>query len=122
MDLVIGRRYSKAEFGITGNAEKQWSEITVGGELFTFFSSESHYNNISEDDGFVYEGRGIYAVIPESVRRDLHTMELCQNYVFTALHYSAILNYSNGQGENYEYRKHAAKNSGIKKTCRKSGH
>ncbi|GHU80539.1 hypothetical protein FACS189468_0630 [Spirochaetia bacterium] len=72
MDLIIGRQYRKADFGITGNAVKQWSEITVGGELFTFFLNESQYNNISEEDGFVYEGRGTYALIPESIQRDLH--------------------------------------------------
>ena len=72
MDLIIGQQYRKADFGITGNAVKQWSEITVGGELFTFFSNGSHYNNINEEDGFVYEGRGAYVVIPEGVQRDLH--------------------------------------------------
>jgi hypothetical protein len=72
MDLTIGRQYKKSDFGITGNAVKQWSEITVGGELFTFFSEGSQYNNIVEEDGFVYEGRGEYAVIPDGVQRDLH--------------------------------------------------
>ena len=72
MDLTIGRQYKKSDFGITGNAVKQWSEITAGGELFTFFSEGSQYNNIVEEDGFVYEGRGEYAVIPDGVQRDLH--------------------------------------------------
>jgi hypothetical protein len=72
MNLTIGQQYKKADFGITGNAVKQWSEITAGGELFTFFSNESHYKNIIEEDGFVYEGRGAYALIPEGVQSDLH--------------------------------------------------
>jgi hypothetical protein len=38
MDLQIGKQYKKSSFGIVGS-ERQWSEITVEGELFTFFSS-----------------------------------------------------------------------------------
>ena len=71
MVLTIGQKYKKADFGITGS-EKQWSEITVAGELFTFFSTGSKYNNIIEEDGFVYEGRGLYALIPNNIQVSLH--------------------------------------------------
>jgi len=71
MDLEIGKQYKKAYFGITG-PERQWSEITVEGELFTFFSIESCYENIVEKDGFVYEGRGKYAIIPDGINAELH--------------------------------------------------
>ena len=71
MDLQIGKTYKKSEFGIIGS-ERQWSEITVEGELFTFFSIDSKYKNIIEKDGFIYEGRGRYALIPDSVMKDLH--------------------------------------------------
>jgi len=71
MDLLTGHQYKKSDFGITGS-ERQWSEITVEGELFTFFSCDSKYSNIIEDDGFVYEGRGKYALIPKGKKADLH--------------------------------------------------
>lgn len=71
MELIIGQQYKKSDFGITGIV-KQWSEITVGGELFTFFSMISKYNDIIEADGFVYEGRGAYALIPRGIKSDLH--------------------------------------------------
>jgi hypothetical protein len=71
MPLKIGQQYKKADFGIMG-IEKRWSEITVGGELYTFFSMVSEYNDINEEDGFVYEGRGSYALIPNGVKADLH--------------------------------------------------
>lgn len=71
MNLLIGQKYRKADFGITG-IEKRWSEITVAGELFTFFSIFDNYNNNIEDDGFVYEGRGSYALIPFKIEVDLH--------------------------------------------------
>ena len=63
MNLTIGKKYKKADFGISGIVQ-QWSEITVEGELLTFFSKDSKYENIIEEDGFVYEGRGKYALIP----------------------------------------------------------
>ena len=50
MILNIGKKYKKADFGIIG-IEKRWSEITVGGELFTFFSIFDKYNNIIEKGG-----------------------------------------------------------------------
>jgi hypothetical protein len=71
MTLIQGRQYTKADFGIT-SIEKRWSEITVEGELFTFFSATSNYGNIIEDDGFVYEGRGPYALIPNGKKTELH--------------------------------------------------
>jgi len=71
MTLTIGNKYKKADFGI-GGIVRQWSEITVGGKLFTFFSKDSKYKNIIEEDGFVYEGRGDYALIPYGVKSDLH--------------------------------------------------
>jgi hypothetical protein len=71
MTLVQGQQYTKADFGIT-SIEKRWSEITVEGELFTFFSITSNYDNFTEKDGFVYEGRGSYALIPENKKVDLH--------------------------------------------------
>jgi hypothetical protein len=71
MELKIGQQYKKSEFGITGIV-KQWSEITVEGELFTFFSMVSKYKDIVEKDGFVYEGRGAYALIPHGIKSDLH--------------------------------------------------
>jgi len=71
MNLIISRKYKKSDFGIIGS-ERQWSEITVEGELFTFFSIDSKYKNIIEKDGFVYEGRGKYALIPNGINADLH--------------------------------------------------
>jgi hypothetical protein len=72
MNLIIGRKYSRnADFGITG-IERQWSEITVAGELFTFFSVFSGYENKIEEDGFIYEGRGPYALIPYKIQAGLH--------------------------------------------------
>jgi hypothetical protein len=70
MDLQIGKQYKKSDFGIIGS-ERQWSEITVKGELLTFFSIDSKYENIIENDGFVYEGRGKYAIIPEGEKAEL---------------------------------------------------
>ena len=64
MTLKVGNKYKKADFGISGIVQ-QWSEITVEGKLFTFFSNDSHYENIIEKDGFVYEGRGKYTLIPD---------------------------------------------------------
>jgi len=71
MELILGKKYRKADFGITG-IEKRWSEITVAGELFTFFSVFDKYNNDIEKDGFIYEGRGEYALIPYKIQADLH--------------------------------------------------
>ena len=71
MNLNIGQKYKKADFGITG-IEKRWSEITVAGLLFTFFSIFDKYNNSIEEDGFIYEGRGSYALIPDKIKADLH--------------------------------------------------
>jgi hypothetical protein len=71
MNLIRGRQYTKTGFGITGIV-KQWSEISVEGELFTFFSMVSKYTDIIEADGFVYEGRGSYALIPYDTKVDLH--------------------------------------------------
>jgi hypothetical protein len=71
MDITIGNKYKKADFGISGIV-KRWSEITVRGELFTFFSMDSKYSDAIEDDGFVYEGRGEYALIPKGEKTDLH--------------------------------------------------
>jgi hypothetical protein len=70
MTLTIGNQYRKADFGIIG-IEKRWSEITVAGELFTFFSIFDKYNNSTEDDGFIYEGRGTYALIPYKIQANL---------------------------------------------------
>lgn len=36
MKLQIGKQYKKSDLGIVGPA-RQWSEITVEGELVTFF-------------------------------------------------------------------------------------
>ncbi len=71
MKLQIGKQYKKSDLGIVG-PERQWSEITVEGELVTFFSDDTKYKNILENDGFVYEGRGLYAVIPVGITADLH--------------------------------------------------
>jgi len=71
MNLIIGQKYNKSDFGISGIVY-MWSEITVCGELFTFFSMDSKYKDIIEDDGFVYEGRGKYALIPNGIETDLH--------------------------------------------------
>jgi len=70
-NLIIGKQYKKSDFGIIGS-ERQWSEITVEGKLFTFFSVVSKYENIIEKDGFVYEGRGRYALIPNGVTANLN--------------------------------------------------
>ena len=71
MKLIIGQKYKKSDFGISGIVN-MWSEITVCGELFTFFSMHSKYKDIIEDDGFIYEGRGKYALIPNDIETDLH--------------------------------------------------
>jgi hypothetical protein len=71
MNLIIGQQYKKIDFGISGIV-RQWSEITVEGELFTFFSKDSKYENLIEKDGFVYEGRGEYSLIPYGLNSDLH--------------------------------------------------
>jgi hypothetical protein len=71
MVLNKNQEYRKADFGITG-IEKRWSEITVAGELFTFFSVFDKYNNSIEEDGFVYEGRGSYALIPYNTQASLN--------------------------------------------------
>ena len=70
MKLIVGKNYRKADFGITG-IEKRQSEITVFGELFTFFSIFDNYSNCIEDDGFVYEGRGLYTLIPYDIQTAL---------------------------------------------------
>jgi hypothetical protein len=71
MDLIIGQQYKKSDFGISGIVN-MWSEITVCGELFTFFSMDSKYSDAIENDGFVYEARGEYALIPHNVQTSLH--------------------------------------------------
>jgi hypothetical protein len=71
MTLTIGDQYKKADFGIGRNVQR-WSEITVRGELFSFFSKDNRYDNIIEEDGFVYECRGEYGLIPYGVKSDLH--------------------------------------------------
>jgi len=71
MNLIIGQKYNKSDFGIRGFVN-MWSEITVCGELFTFFSMDRKYNNIIEDDGFVYESRRKYVLIPNGIETDLH--------------------------------------------------
>jgi hypothetical protein len=71
MDLTIGQEYQKSDFGISGMVY-MWSELTVHGELYTFFSMDSNYTDHIEDDGFVYEGRGEYALIPQDMQSDLH--------------------------------------------------
>jgi hypothetical protein len=71
MKLIKGQKYSKSGLGISGPVF-QWSEITVEGELYTFFSIDSKYDNIIEKDGFVYEGRGKYALVPKDVKANLH--------------------------------------------------
>jgi len=71
MVLTIGQKNKKADFGITG-IERRWSEITVAGELFIFFSMFDNYKNNIEEDGFVYEGRGSYVLIPYKNKVDLH--------------------------------------------------
>jgi hypothetical protein len=71
MTLTVGSKYKKSDFGISGIVY-MWSEITVCGELFTFFSMDSKYEDIIEDDGFVYEGRGRYALIPNGINTELH--------------------------------------------------
>jgi hypothetical protein len=88
MNLSIGQQYKKANFGIT--LSKQLSEHIVAGELYTFFSENSKYNNIIENDGFVYEGRGEYAIIPKDVKSDLHRHVFLHNaankpYTYTYL-------------------------------------
>ena len=42
------------------------------GNWLRFFSDDTKYKNILENDGFVYEGRGLYAVIPVGITADLH--------------------------------------------------
>ena len=71
MILIVGNRYKKTNFGIRGIV-MQWSEITVEGELFTFFSIDSKYKNEVVSDGFVYEDRGEYALIPYNKQIELH--------------------------------------------------
>jgi hypothetical protein len=71
MELIVGKKYKKADFGITGIV-KQWSEITVAGKLFSFFSMLEEYDNKIEKDGFVYEGRGPYTLIPCDIQVVLH--------------------------------------------------
>ena len=69
MCLVVGQKYEKQEFGIK---DINRSEHTVGGKLYTFFNIGAKYNNFFENDGFVYEGRAPYVIIPESIKTDLH--------------------------------------------------
>jgi len=78
MDLINGKKYIKSDFGISGIVN-MWSEITVCGELFTFFSMDSKYKDIIEDNGFVYEGRGKYALIPNGIETDLHRHVFVRN-------------------------------------------
>jgi hypothetical protein len=49
-----------------------WAEIVVCGELYTFFSMDGKFINTIENNGFVYEARGKYALIPHGVQTDLH--------------------------------------------------
>jgi len=69
MNLTIGQQYKKNDFGIT--ISKQLSEHIVAGELFTFFSMIGEYRNIIEPDGFIYEGRGEYSLIPYGEKTSL---------------------------------------------------
>ena len=94
-DLKTGELYRKADFGITGIVQ-QWSEITVAGEPFIFFSMVSKYDDFVEEDGFVYEGRGIYALIPHEVKSDLH------RHVFVKMQKGSFYTYF-GRGK-YEIR------------------
>ena len=71
MTLIVGDQYKKIDLGITGGAFR-WSEITVEGGLFTFFSQDNEYSNMIEEDGFVYEGRGAYVLIPYGQKSELH--------------------------------------------------
>jgi len=63
VEKIIGRQYKKADFGIT--LSKQLSEHIVEGELFTFFSMIGEFQNRIDKDGFIYEGRAKYVLIPE---------------------------------------------------------
>ena len=71
MTLTIGNKYTKADFSINGIV-KMWSEITVYGELITFFSMDTKFSNVIENDGFIYECRGEYGLIPKGEKTDLH--------------------------------------------------
>ncbi|MDR2509088.1 MAG: hypothetical protein LBC77_00420 [Spirochaetaceae bacterium] len=75
MELEVGEKYKKADFGISGIV-RMWSEITVAGELYTFFVMDDEYDNEIASDGFIYEcrkGKSIrYGLIPHGIRRDLH--------------------------------------------------
>ena len=72
MNLTVGQQYNKKDdFGITGIVQ-QWSEVTVEGELFTFFSIFERFDNKKEEDGFVYEGRAPYTLIPDNKKADIH--------------------------------------------------
>jgi hypothetical protein len=86
MDLTIGRQYRKSDLGISGFV-RRWSEITVCGELCTFFSMDNGFADIIENDGFVYEGRGEYVLIPHGTQTSL------QRHVF----------FRNEAGEAYTY-------------------
>ncbi len=70
-DLEIGKQYKKVDLGITKSGY-QMSEITVRGELFTFFYTDKGYYNKVEADGFVYECRDEYVVIPKGKKGALH--------------------------------------------------
>jgi hypothetical protein len=72
MALTIGQQYKKSDFGINGNVNR-WAEIVVHGELYTFFTMDNErYTNTIANDGFVYEARGEYVLIPDGVQTDLH--------------------------------------------------
>jgi hypothetical protein len=85
MTLKIGQQYKKTDFGIT--ISKQLSEHIVAGELFTFFSMIGEFQNIIEKDGFIYEGRAPYVLIPYGVKKNL------QRHVFVRM----------ADGEDYTY-------------------
>jgi hypothetical protein len=70
MTLTIGCKYKKSDFGISGIVNR-WSEITVFGELFTFFSVDSKYKDSIQPDGFVYECRCSCSLIPKGIKTSL---------------------------------------------------
>jgi hypothetical protein len=86
-ELNRGGKYRKADFGITGIV-RLWSEITVQGELCIFFSDDGKFHNIREKDGFVYEGRGAYALIPYGKKAAI------QRHVFLHEHHNELSYYT----------------------------
>jgi hypothetical protein len=77
MNLTLGKQYKKTDFGIT--ISKQLSEHIVAGELFTFFSMIGEFHNVIEKDGFVYESRAPYVLIPYGEKTNL------QRHVFARM-------------------------------------